>query len=73
MGGGLTDRKAPCMRHDAMAESSHVSAISACEKASAWKLALGLLPQKQADEVSPTINNYNAAISACEVASEWKS
>ena len=50
---------------------SYNAAISACDKASAWALALVMLSPRQVTGASAAVNSGNAAGSACEKASEW--
>ncbi|CAE8595682.1 unnamed protein product [Polarella glacialis] len=48
------------------------AAISACEKAGQWQLALNLLGLMPEVRVVPNEITYNSAISACEKASQWQ-
>ncbi|CAE7225272.1 unnamed protein product [Symbiodinium sp. CCMP2592] len=47
------------------------SAISACEKAANWLLALDTLHTMVGCEVLPNLVSYCSSVSACEKASEW--
>ena len=51
---------------------TYSAAISACEKAGQWQVALKLLELMVASHVQPNVISYNAVISACTQGSQWE-
>jgi len=51
---------------------SYNAAVSGCEKAARWQLAVGLLTRRPRHGLQPGTVSYNAAISACVKAGRWQ-